>query len=276
MAWTDLLHSVKDFITRSFINDSTVKPEISEKQLKAYIADFLQDEPDWIPRLIKRDPALSEHLKNVENSSEAQQQAVLHEVLKEALLYQGLHAIAIHKAAHALHQKHEFAQARALSQAARKETAGIEIHPGATIGKNFFIDHGTGVVIGGTAIIGDNVMLYHRVTLGSDGSKQPHGKPRHPKIGNNVTICTGAEVLGAATVGDDVVIGAGTKIIGNVTIGDGAKIGPQLVIRKDVKPGEVIIGLTASGDFIHSDTYARTSDWTSRVTANMADPTYVI
>ena len=96
---------------------------------------------------------------------------------------------------------------------------GIEIHPAAEIGKNLFIDHGMGVVIGETAIIGNNVTMYHGVTLG--GKDYDH-VPRHP------------------IVEDDVVIGTGTKIIGRVTIGKGARIGPNQVIRSDVKEGEII------------------------------------
>ena len=102
---------------------------------------------------------------------------VFDEAIKEVLTYQGLHAIAWHKMrAHRLYEKKEYAEARKISQGVRRLTAGIEIHPGAEIGENFFIDHGSGVVIGETTEIGNNVMLYHRVTLGNDGSKVPPGK----------------------------------------------------------------------------------------------------
>jgi serine O-acetyltransferase len=101
-----------------------------------------------------------------------------------------------------------------------KRRTGIEIHPAAQIGRNFFIDHGAGVVIGETTIIGDNVTLYHQVTLGGVSSKKIK---RHPTIGNNV------------------VIGAGAKVLGNITVGDNAKIGVNAVVRADVPPGVKII-----------------------------------
>lgn len=104
--------------------------------------------------------------------------------------------------------------------ACAKRRTGIEIHPAAEIGRNLFIDHGAGVVIGETTIIGDNVTLYHQVTLGGVSSKKVK---RHPTIGNNV------------------VIGAGAKILGNITVGDNAKIGVNAVVRADVPPGVKII-----------------------------------
>jgi serine O-acetyltransferase len=96
-----------------------------------------------------------------------------------------------------------------------RSTTGIEIHPAATIGRRFFIDHGMGVVIGATSIIGDDVMMYHDVTLGARGIQ--HGK-RHPTVGNNV------------------IIGAGARVLGNVTIGEGSRISANAVITKDLAP----------------------------------------
>ena len=114
-------------------------------------------------------------------------------------LYPGLHALLIHRAAHGLHKKGHTFSARALSQAARMLT-GIEIHPGATIGRRLVIDHGTGIVIGETAEIGDDCLLYQGVTLGGTGKDV--GK-RHPTLGNNVMVGSGAKVLGPFKVGDN-------------------------------------------------------------------------
>jgi serine O-acetyltransferase len=129
----------------------------------------------------------------------------------EVLTYQGLHAVLLHRLAHALYRRHVPFVPRLISQVARLVTAGIEIHPGARIGRRFFIDHGTGVVIGETAEIGDNVMLYHQVTLGATGWWKHRGDgrvKRHPTIEDNVTIGVGASVLGPITVGHDSKIGA--------------------------------------------------------------------
>ena len=128
--------------------------------------------------------------------------------------YPGLHAILMHRVAHCLwHHKLKWL-GRFTSTIARGLT-GIEIHPAAKIGRRFFIDHGMGVVIGATSIIGDDVMLYHDVTLGARGIED--GK-RHPSIGNNV------------------VIGAGARVLGNVTIGEGSRISANAVITKDLAP----------------------------------------
>jgi serine O-acetyltransferase len=129
----------------------------------------------------------------------------------EALTYQGLHAILLHRLAHALYVRRVPLLPRLISQFTRFVTAGIEIHPGARIGKRFFIDHGAGVVIGETAEIGDNVMLYHQVTLGATGwwkQRETANAKRHPTIGNNVTIGVGASILGPITIGHDSKIGA--------------------------------------------------------------------
>ncbi|MDD4801319.1 MAG: serine O-acetyltransferase [Syntrophomonas sp.] len=123
--------------------------------------------------------------------------------------YPGFHAIIYHRLAHFLYQKKWFFLARLVSHISRFLT-GIEIHPGAVIGKGFFIDHGSGIVIGETAEIGDNVTLYQGVTLGGTGKEK--GK-RHPTIGNNVTISAGAKVLGSFTVGDHAKIGGGSVVV---------------------------------------------------------------
>jgi serine O-acetyltransferase len=137
------------------------------------------------------------------------------------LLYQGLHALIHHRVAHSLFQKNLFFIARLISQISRSMT-GIEIHPGAQIGKRFFIDHGMGVVIGETAIIGDDVLLYQGVTLGGTGLEK--GK-RHPTIGSNVVIGTGAQVLG------------------NITVGDNSYIGANAVVIKDVPANSTVVGV---------------------------------
>jgi serine O-acetyltransferase len=130
-------------------------------------------------------------------------------VLEVVLCYPGLHAILMHRAAHYLYKKQWMILARVISQLTRWLT-GIEIHPGAKIGKGLFIDHGSGVVIGETAEVGDNVTIYQGVTLGGTGKEK--GK-RHPTIGNNVVISAGAKVLGSFAVGDDSKIGAGSVVV---------------------------------------------------------------
>jgi serine O-acetyltransferase len=137
------------------------------------------------------------------------------------LLYQGLHVLVAYRIGHALYKMRLFFFARWLSQMARWAT-GIEIHPGARIGKRFFIDHGMGVVVGETAIIGDDVLLYQGVTLGGTGIEQ--GK-RHPTVGNNV------------------VIGTGAKVLGNIIIGDNSYIGANAVVIKDVPPNSTVVGV---------------------------------
>lgn len=128
------------------------------------------------------------------------------------LLYPGFHALLYHRPAHWLYQHKHFFLARALSQFARHMT-GVEIHPGATIGRRLFIDHGMGIVIGETAEIGDDCTIYHGVTLGGTGHDT--GK-RHPTIGNNVLIATGAKVLGPFKVGDNSRIGANAVVLQEV------------------------------------------------------------
>jgi len=130
----------------------------------------------------------------------------------EVFLYPSFKAILRHRVAHWLYEHKHYFLARWYSQRTVRKT-GIEIHPGATIGKGLFIDHGNGVIIGETAIIGDNVTLYQGVTLGGTGKEQ--GK-RHPTIGNNVMISAGAKVLGSFTVGENSKIGAGSVVLSEV------------------------------------------------------------
>ncbi len=144
----------------------------------------------------------------------------LHSIL-EVFLYPSFRAQIYHKIAKFFYQKKHYFIARYLSERAKRKT-GIEIHPGATIGKNLFIDHGTGVIIGETTIIGNNVILFHGVTLGGTGKDK--GK-RHP------------------TIEDNVYIGCGAKILGNITIGQNVKIGANAVVLKNVEPNTTIVGI---------------------------------
>lgn len=130
-------------------------------------------------------------------------------IFEIVLCYPGFHAVLFHRLAHKLYKAGFTTTARSISQFSRWLT-GIEIHPGAQIGRRFFIDHGMGVVIGETAIVGDDCLLYQGVTLGGTGKER--GK-RHPTLGNRVIIGSGAKVLGNITVGDDVRIGAGSVVL---------------------------------------------------------------
>ncbi|MBQ4517864.1 MAG: serine O-acetyltransferase [Clostridia bacterium] len=127
-------------------------------------------------------------------------------------MYSGFHAVCWHRVAHWLYKRHCFGLARFISQSSRFWT-GIEIHPGATIGRGLFIDHGMGVVIGETTEIGDNCTIYQGVTLGGTGKET--GK-RHPTLGNNVMVGSGAKILGPFTVGDNSKIAAGAVVLNEV------------------------------------------------------------
>ena len=130
-------------------------------------------------------------------------------VLEVVLCYPGFHAVLFHRLAHTLYRRRWYLLARVISNVNRFFT-GVDIHPGARIGRRFFIDHGMGVVIGETTEIGDDVLVYQNVTLGGTGKER--GK-RHPTIGNHVVVGTGAKVLGNIRVGDYVKVGAGSVVI---------------------------------------------------------------
>jgi serine O-acetyltransferase len=155
----------------------------------------------------------------------------------EVLTYPGLHALVLHRVAHSIWRTRLIAAgpwqlaARTISQISRFLT-GIEIHPGATIGRRFFIDHGSGIVIGETAEIGDDVVMYHQVTLG--GTSLARVK-RHPTIGNHVLI------------------GMGAKVIGAITIGDNCRIGANAVVNKDIPPNCTVVGVP--GRIVMQDGY---------------------
>ena len=147
----------------------------------------------------------------------------------EVFLYPSFKVMLHYRIAHKLYCQRHYFLARWISQRAVRKT-GIEIHPGATIGKGLFIDHGNGVIIGETTIIGDNVTLYQGVTLGGTGKE--HGK-RHPTIGNNVMISAGAKVLGSFTIGDNSKIGAGSVVLSEVPPNSTVVGVPGRVVRRN-------------------------------------------
>jgi len=142
-------------------------------------------------------------------------------VLEVIFCYPGLHAVLFYRVAHWCWAKRMYFIGRFISHIGRFFT-GIEIHPGARIGKRFFIDHGMGVVVGETAEVGDNVLLYHGVTLGGTSWKKVK---RHPTIGSNV------------------VIGAGAKVLGPITVGDNTRIGSNSVVINDIPPNSIVVGI---------------------------------
>ncbi len=154
-----------------------------------------------------------------------------HSAIEVMLLYPGYKAIRNHRKAHWFFKHGMFFIARAISQRTSKRT-GIEIHPGAQIGRRFFIDHGTGIVIGETTVIGDDVTLYQGVTLGGTGKDT--GK-RHPTLGNNVLVGAGAKVLGPLTVGDNTNIAAGAVVLDNIPENSTAVGVPARVVRRNGK-----------------------------------------
>jgi len=163
-----------------------------------------------IKAILKRDPAANN-------------------VLEVILTYSGLHAILFHRFSHKLYNIGLRTLPRIISQLARFFT-GIEIHPGAEIGRGFFIDHGMGVVIGETSEIGDNVTMYQGVTLGGTGKEK--GK-RHPTIGDNVIIGSGAKILGSIEIGDNVKVGASSVVLDNVPDNSTVVGVPGRIVVKD-------------------------------------------
>lgn len=142
-------------------------------------------------------------------------------IIEVILCYPGLHALIAYRLAHRLYKWHIPVIPRMISYLTRIIT-GIEIHPAAIIGRKFFIDHGEGVVIGETTVIGDNVLIYQQVTLGGTGKE--HGK-RHPTLGNNV------------------IVGAGAKVLGNITLGDNVRVGAGSVVIEDVPANSTVVGI---------------------------------
>lgn len=155
-----------------------------------------------------------------------------------ALLYPGVHAVFMHRLAHVFWTMGLTFVGRWFSQISRLIT-GIEIHPAANIGKNFFIDHGMGVVIGETADIGDDVTMYHGVTLGGINPANGEGGKRHPTIENNV------------------IIGAGAQVLGPIVIGARARVGANAVVTKAVQEGATVVGNPAKPTLVDGDTYGQ-------------------
>ncbi len=155
----------------------------------------------------------------------------------EILLYPGVIALGLHRVANALFRADFFFLARLVNHIARFLTA-IDIHPGARIGRNFFIDHGF-TVIGETAEIGDDVTIYQCVTLGGTSPDKGIGGKRHPTIGNGV------------------IVGAGAQVLGPIAVGERARIGANAVVTKDVPPGAVMIGIPARQTLVEAGTYQR-------------------
>ena len=145
-------------------------------------------------------------------------------ILEVIILYPGFHILIYHRISHFLYKHRLFFLARLISQIGRFFT-GIEIHPGAKIGKRLFIDHGMGIVIGETAEVGNDCTIYHQVTLGGTGKDK---NKRHPTVGNNVMI------------------GAGSKILGPIKIGDNVKIGAGAVVLKDVQNDVTVVGVPSN------------------------------
>lgn len=163
---------------------------------------FFHDLYDDAKNILKKDPAARN-------------------ILTVILLYPGFHVLVWHKINHFLYKKHLCFISRLLSQLARFLT-GIEIHPGAVIGRRLFIDHGMGIVIGETSIIGDDCTIYHGVTLGGTGKEK---KKRHPTLKNNI------------------IVGCGAKVLGNIVISDNVKIGANSVVLKDVPKNSTVVGI---------------------------------
>ena len=190
-----------------------------------------------------------DHIKSIQARDSA-----AHNGFEVALAYSGFHAVLIHRMNHWIVKNTPLRTLPRFLAMVGRIITGIEIHPEATIGKNLFIDHGTGVVIGQTAIIGDDVTIYHGVTLGGVGrSNSPSGK-RHP------------------TISDGAMIGAGAQILGDVTIGARAKIGANSVVLTDIPEGVTAIGIPAR--VVGGDDTARAYGLPSR--AEMEDVTFTI
>jgi serine acetyltransferase len=272
--------TIPDDIRRLFDDArNTVAWTPPEETVRKVVEHFLTTvEPGWLEATVRRDPALYKHMDLSEadlarflkgkppatfadliNENKLPQTTV-DEITNEVKTYQGLHAIAFHHVAHALYNEYteqkvagdrsgaaeKLLLARQISQGVRRLTAGIEIHPGATIGKNFFIDHGASVVIGETCDIADNVFIYHGVTLGASSGKEiDEGKPiprRHPKIGEGTVISTGVNILGPITIGKNVGIASDALIKGVVEVGDNASIQAGVVVSHDIPAGANVVG----------------------------------
>lgn len=207
-----------------------------QSNIDSIVEHYVQSHPSLVALARRRDAAL--HDLSDEDTAE------------QLKVYPGVVALAVHDYAYDLQAQGNVKLARAFAEAAHSRT-GIDIHPATEIGADFFIDHGTGDVIGETAKIGKNVMLYHGVTLGANGSIDRNNRDklmhRHPEIGDNCTISVGVKVLGHVVVGDNVTLGPDSKLTGDtLNLGDGAKVGAGAMIGdgNTIAPG-VTIGANA-------------------------------
>ena len=179
-----------------------------------------------INKVMKLLKSLYEDARNIVNKDPA-----CRNILEAIVLYPGFHAIFFHRFAHFLYRKKLYFLARLISQISRFIT-GIEIHPGAKIGRKLFIDHGMGIVIGETATVGDNCTIYHNSTLGGTGKDK---NKRHPDIGNNVMLGAGAKVLGPIKIGDNVKIGANSVVLQNIPDNVTVVGIPGQIVKKYIK-----------------------------------------
>lgn len=186
------------------------------KFIKKILLKVLQLIRVFLTTFLKACKELYEDAKNIKDKDPA-----ANNVLYVILLYQGFHILVFHKIAHFCYTHNAFFLARLISQLARFLT-GIEIHPGAIIGRRLFIDHGMGIVIGETSVIGNDCTIYHGVTLGGTGKDK---LKRHPDLGNNVMV------------------GCGAKILGPIKIGNNVKIGANAVVLKDVPDNVTVVGI---------------------------------
>ncbi len=204
-------------------NDNSIKRKQELQKFKKYLKKTAKEVCTGVRKTVA---AVKEDVKTTRERDPAAKSDL--EVL---LLYPGVHALLAYRLAHGLYKKEHYFSARAISQTARFFT-GIEIHPGATIGKGLMIDHGMGVVIGETAEIGDNCTLYQGVTLGGTGKDV--GK-RHPTIGNNVMVGAGAKVLGPFKIGDNTKIAANAVVLEEIPESCTAVGIPAKIVRREGK-----------------------------------------
>lgn len=204
-----------------------------QNKIDGLVKNYLDSHPDFIEIAKTKDRA-------IQNKSNADAKA-------ELAFYPGVVAVAVHEEAYKLYKSGESLkkiQARQLSESAHSRT-GIDIHPGTKIGDNLFVDHGTGVVIGETAKVGKNTLMYHGVTLGAYG--ETDASHRHPEIGDNCTISTGVDVLGHVRIGNNVKLNPHVKLQGNnITVGNKVAIGSsaQIADNNEIADG-IIIGTAA-------------------------------
>jgi serine O-acetyltransferase len=200
---------------------------------------YLREHPGFVDYIAANDRALARYLENPLDKPEKRRvrpESRL-DAIEELATYPGVIAVAAHQQSHALYERGEFAKARAIAEAAHRYT-GIDLHPGTKLGENLLIDHGTAVVIGEQAKVGDGTVIYHDSTLGAFGAT-PTDTPRHPSIGDNCTVSVGVEILGFVQAGNNVVFGPSSRVLGNhIVIGNNVRIGPNVHINDHVTIGD--------------------------------------